>query len=214
MYLFSRQGRLSGARFRDSVAWATEAAQRVSQTTGLEVGLWSRMFSPGVGTLVWATFVPDLATMEAANDKLMVDDGINSLFEKGNDFIIPGTMDDALATVISGTPDPNRAVEYVATVEATIHTGKGADGIELGVEIAQRAERVMGLPSMFVANQTGNYGSVAWITGFADVAELERAQTALNSDESFVEFIDKKAKGVYNDTPGAATQLIYRRIPT
>jgi len=214
MYLFSRQARLSGARFRDSIAWAIEASQRVSQTTGLELGLWSRMFSPGVGTLVWATFVPDLATMEAANDKLMVDDGINALFERGNDFVIPGSMDDALATVITGTPDPNRPVEYVAIVQAPMCSGKLADGIALGVEISQRAEKITGVPSMFVADATGNYGAVAWLSGLTDVAELERAQVALNSDASFVEFLDKKIKGVYNDLPGSAVQLIYRRIPT
>jgi len=54
MYLFSRQARLSGARLRDSMAWATEVTQRVGQTTGLEVGLWTRVFSPATGTLVWA----------------------------------------------------------------------------------------------------------------------------------------------------------------
>jgi hypothetical protein len=214
MYLFSRQARLSGARLRDSMAWASEVTQRVSQTTGLEVGLWTRVFSPAIGTLVWATFVPDLATLEAGSDKMMVDDGINALFERGSEFFIPGSMDDALATVISGTPDPSRPVEYVATVQATMCTGKLADGISLGVEIAQRAEKIMGVPSMFVADATGNYGGVAWLTGFADVGELDRAQTALNGDQSFIEFIDKKAKGVYNDLPGAATQLVYRRVPT
>lgn len=214
MYLFSRQGRLSLARGRDAMGWAAEVTQRVGQATGLEVGLWTRVFSQGVGTLVWASFVPDLSTLETANDKLMADDGIMELFDRGAEFVIPGTMDDGVSVIISGEPDRNRQVEYVATVEATMQAGRLADGMALGVEIAQRAEQITGVPSMFVADATGNYGGVAWLTGFRSVGELERGQALLNSDQKFIELIDKKCKGTYNDLPGSARQVIYRRIPT
>jgi len=88
MYLFSRRARLSGVKIRESIAWATNVTERVSQTTGMQLRLWNQTFSPAVGTLVWSTFVPDLATLEAANDKLMVDDAYNDLVERGNEFVI------------------------------------------------------------------------------------------------------------------------------
>lgn len=213
MYLFSRQGRLSGAKFRESIGWAAAVTNQVAQTTGLPVGLWSQTFS-AVGTLVWATFVPDLGALEAANDKLMVDDAYNDLVEHGQEFTIPGSFDDSLSVVISGEPDPERTVEYVTTVRSTIVAGSLAAGMALGVEIAQRAQAITGLPEMFLADATGNYGGVGWIGGFANIAELEAAQMAINTDASFIELIDTKAKGVYTDQAGATSQLVFRRIPT
>ena len=134
MYLFSRQGRLSGARFREAIGWAAAITNQVTQTTGLPLGLWSQTFSPAVGTLVWATFVPDLGTLEAANDKLMVDDAYNDLAERGQEFTIPGSLDDSLSVVISGEPDPERPIEYVTTVRSTIAAGSLAAGMALGVD--------------------------------------------------------------------------------
>jgi hypothetical protein len=214
MYMFTRRVRLSGVRLREAIGWATEATQRVSQVAGVNVSLWMRTFSPEVGTIAFGTFVPDLATLEAANDKMMVDDGLMGLYEKGNDFVIPGSVNDRLATIISGQPDAARPIEYTALVDATMAAGKLEDGIAVGIEIAQRAEKITGIPTMFTAGTTGNYGAVSWLTGYVTVSELERAEQALNSDRSFVEFLDKKAKGVYNDTPGTVTQFVYRRIPT
>ncbi|HVM67014.1 MAG TPA: hypothetical protein VMU14_19255 [Acidimicrobiales bacterium] len=214
MYMFTRRARLSGSDLRDAIAWATEATQRVSQVAGVTVSLWMRQFSPDVGTIAFGTFVPDLATLEAANDKMMVDDGMMRLYEKGNDFILPGSVSDRLATVITGEPDLARPIEYTAVVEATMAAGKLEEGIAVGMEIAQRAAKITSVPTMFLAGTTGNYGSVAWLTGYVNVVELDRAGQALNQDHSFVEFLDKKARGVYNDTPGATTQVVYRRIPT
>jgi len=212
MYLFSRRARLSGTKLRDALAWATSITGKVNQTTGLQVGLWAQTFSPEVGTLVWSTFVPDLATLETANDKLMVDDGYHDLVDHGNEFVIPGSLDDTVGMVVHGQPDPNRHVEYVAVVRSTIRAGKLARGIALGVEIAQRAEQITGLPSAFVADSTGNYGGVAWLSAYANVAELERAEQTINTNPSFVELIDTQAASVYTDQPGASRQLIYRRV--
>lgn len=212
MYLFSRRARLSGVRLRESIVWATSITENVAQSTGLAVGLWNQLFSPAVGTLVWTAFVPDLATLEGANDKLLADDAYNDLVERGNEFVIPGSMDDTLGMIVHGEPDPNREVEYVAVVRSTISAGKLARGMGLGVEIAQRAEQITGQPTAFVADSTGNYGGVAWLTGFANATDLERGQQALNTDQSFIELIDTQVAGVYADQPEANTQLLYRRI--
>jgi len=106
--------------------------------------------------------------------------------------------------VVHGQPDPNRQVEYVAVVRSTVSAGKLARGMALGVEIAQRAEKITGVPTAFVADATGNYGGVAWLTAFANVAELERGEQTLNTDQGFIELIDTQAAGVYADQPGPA----------
>jgi hypothetical protein len=213
MYLFGRRAQLSGAKFRKSAEWVAEITNRVSQTTGLQVGVWNQVFSPAVGTILWTTMVPDLATLEGATDKLAVDEHYADLVEKGQDYTMPGIVDDVLGVIIRGEPDPNRRNEYVISVRTTILGGKIATGMALGVEIAERVEAITGSPTLFMADATGNYGGVGWATGFANIGDLERAQMAVNGDAKFIELIDDKAKGVYNDTPGEATQVIYRRIP-
>ena len=213
MYLFGRRAQLSGGKFRKSMEWVAEITNRVTQTTGLQVGVWNQMFSPAVGTLLWTTMVPDLATLEGAFDKLAVDEDYADLVDKGLDYTLPGMVDDVLGVIISGAPDPNRPNEYVISVRSTIAGGQLATGMALGVEIAERVEAITGSPTLFIAEATGNYGGVGWATGFANISDMERAQMAVNGDAKFIELVDAKAKGVFNDSPGSATQVIYRRIP-
>ena len=123
-----------------------------------------------------------------------------------------GGADDLLSQILYGAPDPNRSVEYVSTVTTTCANGSVMRGIELGVEIAQRAEKATGLPDLFGAAATGNYGAVGWITGYADVNELERAQTTLAANADFGKFVDKNVPGVYVDDPTATQQLVFRKI--
>jgi hypothetical protein len=211
MYLFSRRARLAPGNTREAMAWATSITEKVNQVIGLNTSLFAQTYSPEVGTLVWSTFVPDLATLESANDKLLVDDGYVALVDAGAKFSA-GSVDDTLLQLITGEPDPNRQVEYATTVQTVCASGSIARGIELGVEIAQRAEKVIGLPVIFATAATGPYGAVAWITGYADVAELEAANQALAADAKFGAFVDKSVPGVYAEDPTATESLMYRHI--
>ncbi len=211
MYLFSRRARLAPGNTRAAMTWATGITEKVNQITGLNVGLFALTFSPEVGTLSWSTFVPDLPTLEAANDKLLVDDAYVSMLDAGAKFALGGA-DDTLLQVVHGEPDPNRQIDYATVVQTTCANGSVAKGVEIGIEIAKRAEKAMSTPTLFGTGVTGNYGSVGWITGHADANALERAQQALVADTKFVEFIDKNVPGVYADEPTASQQLIWRRI--
>jgi hypothetical protein len=212
VYLFSRSIRLSGVKGQEAIAWATRLTEVVKNLSGLDVGLWHTLYSGEVGKLNWATFVPDMAVLEGAFAKLDADAGMNELAEQGDEYVIQGTLSDVIDKVVHGQPDPSRRVNYVSAVATTIKAGKFARGYSLGVEIAQTAEKITGLPSLFVANSTGDYAGVAWISGFTDIAELERAQNALDESQAFVELLDSEIPGVYNDQPGAAPRTLYRRI--
>ena len=163
------------------MTWATSINEKVNQITGLNVGLYAQTFSPEVGTLSWSTFVPDLPTLEAATDKLLVDDAYVSMVDAGAKFALGGA-DDTLLQIVSGEPDPSRQIQYVTTVQTVCASGNLTKGIELGIEIAQQAEKVVGTPVLFATGVTGNYGAVAWLSGYADVQEMERAQQALAGD--------------------------------
>jgi hypothetical protein len=211
MYLFSRRVRLAPGNTRAAMTWATGITEKVNQITGLNVGLFASTFSPGVGTLSWSTFVPDLPTLESANDKLLVDDAYVSMVDAGAEFG-QGGADDTLLQIVYGEPDPNRQIGYATTVQTACATGSVAKGIELGIEIAQRAEKILGTPVLFTTGVTGSYGGVAWLSGYADVQTMERSQQTLAADAKFGEFIDKSTRGVYADAPSETQQLIYRRI--
>jgi len=211
MFLFSRTARLAPGNTKAAMTWATAVTEKVNQISGLPVGLYMQTFSPEVGRLAWSTFAPDLATLETANDKLTADEGYLSLIDSGAKFALGGA-DDLLSQIVHGAPDPNRPIEYVSTVTTTCANGSVMRGIELGVEIAQRVEKATGLPVLFGAAATGNYGAVGWITGYTDINELERAQTTLAANADFGKFVDKNVPGVYVDDPTATQQLVFRKI--
>ena len=211
MYLFSRRIRFGPGNTRKSMEWALAQTESVNKITGLPVSLFMQVYSPEVGVVDWSTFVPDLATLEAAGDKLNADDGFASSVDEGSSMTVGGA-DDLLAQVIYGEPDPNRQVEYATVVQTTCATGNVGKGMEVGVELAQRAENIMNTPTLFLANVTGSYGSVGWLTGHENVQALEASQQALASDPDWVQFVDKKTDGVYTDDPTQTTQLVFRRL--
>jgi hypothetical protein len=212
MYLFSRRARLANGHLRDSTAWAVAITEKVNQITELDVSLWTSVFSPGLGELVWATFVTDLAMLETAEAKLLVDDGYVALVDKGAAFSTAEGADDSLSQLLHGEVDPNRQIQYVAVIETTVAAGKTGRGMELGVDIAQRAEKVTGIPTAFLADTTGNYGGVRWITGYDSVEQLQTAEQAISADLGFGQFVDKEVADVYLAGPSVTTQRIARRI--
>jgi hypothetical protein len=212
MYLFSRRARLANGHLRDSTAWAVGVTEKVNQITELDVSLWTTVFSPGLGELVWATFVTDLAVLEAAEAKLMVDDEYVALVDKGAAFSTADGADDTLSQLLHGEVDPTRQIQYVAVIETTVAAGKTIRGMELGVEIAQRATKVTGIPTAFLADTTGNYGGVRWITGYDTIAQLQSAGETIASNTGFGQFVDKEAASVYLAGPSVTTQRIARRV--
>jgi len=191
--------------------WALAQTEKVNQITGLPVGLFMQVFSPEVGVLRWSTFVPDLATLEAAGDKLNADDTFMAATDRGAALTMGGA-DDRLAQVLYGEADPNRQIEYVTAVRAVCATGNVGRGLELGAEIAQRVEKITGTPGLFLADVTGTYGGVGWVSGHANVQAMEAAQQALAADSSWVKYIDKEVRGVYAEEPSLTTQTISRRL--
>jgi hypothetical protein len=210
MYLFSRSARLAPGNTREALSWAMEVTEQVNQITALGVSLYSQVWSPEFGRMAWTCFVPDLAALEAANDKLVADDSFVSKVDAGAKLIMGG-IDDSLAQILHGTPDPSRQVEYATAVRAVCANGKIQEGIEVGIEIAQKAEAISGVPTLFVAGSTGVYGSVGWIAGHENVQSIDAAQAALMADPSWMQLIDSKAGKAYAQTP-EPTQIVFRRL--
>src|SRR5215211_6203812 len=87
MYAFSRSVRFAPGNIREAMTWATEVREHVNQITGLGVRLFTQVWSPELGRVSWACFVPDLSALEAANDKLLADDSFASKVDQGARFL-------------------------------------------------------------------------------------------------------------------------------
>lgn len=216
MYLFIRRARLRAGGINESMAWATGITERAHQVTGLRISLFTGVFGPGVGTVAWSALVPDLETLETANDKLNADPGYLEEASRGQQFA-PEGADDRLRQYVhpqltmaemAGAPTPM----YITVVSSVCVAGGFARGMELGVQLAQRAEEITGVPTSFLVDSTGMFGGVSWSSGYPDIRSLQAAEGALATDTEWLAMIDREAKGVYSDDPSLTTQLIWRRI--
>ena len=57
--------------------------------------------------------------------------------------------------------------------------------IGIGIEIAQRATQATGAITAFEMDSTGNYGGVAWLAAFSNIAEMQEAESKLALDTNF-----------------------------
>jgi hypothetical protein len=210
MYLFSRSARLGAGKFRDAGAWAVGITEKVNQITEINVSLWAPVFSPGVGTLVWSSMVQDLAELENAEAKLLVDDAYVSEIDRGAEFLSAQGVDDHLSQLVHGELDPDQKPAYVAVVTSVLAAGNFGSGIALGIEVCERVKQITGVPTAFAIDSTGAYGGVSWISAHANVQELERSEQAINSDAGFMEFIDSQVSHAYQ--PSGTAQTVYRRL--
>ena len=208
MYLYSRRRRLNPAQARKAAAFAAETGKRAAGICGLEISVWATTMSADSGMISWSTMVEHLTDLETAMDKLAADGSFNDFIEQ-NDGLFVGPLADTLAQVVSGAPDPTAArPAYASVVQATCANGHVAAGMAGGVEIADMAARVGGLPTTFLASTTGEYGGVAWITTAPDLAALEAAEAKVNSDAGFVALADRVSPAYL---PHAGNTM-YRRI--
>lgn len=211
MYLFSRSVRLGPGNPETQLGWALKMTEKVNQISEMPVRLWTKVFSPGSGSLVWTLTVGDLATLEGTFDKLTADAGYTSLVEEGASHVSGDPVEDSLLQIIHADPksadiDP----KYALSIRATLAPGGAVKGVELGVEVAQLASRITGTPTSFGRHVTGTYGQVQWISTYASIAELQSAGDATAADATFSQKVDQELSTVY--LPGEATQEILRRV--
>jgi len=211
MYLFSRSLRLAPGNLNEAMTWAVGLTEKVNQIVELDVSLWTRVLSPAVGTLSWTAMAQDLEELEAGFAKLAVDGQYNTEVARGAQFVSAAHgADDTLAQVVYGELDPQVRPAYVAVAMSQLLPGQLAKGMEVGIEIAKKAEKIGGASTVFAVGSTGPYGNVAWISGYESIKQLEAAEQAVNGDPSFVALIDSKGSKSFN--AAATQQIIVQRI--
>jgi hypothetical protein len=211
MYIFTRSARVAPGNLRDSMAWALSVTEKVNQISEARFNLWTRFNSPGVGTLSWAATIEDLDVLEATDAKLMADDSYHSLVQQGAKHLSADALNDGLIRLIVADADASATeTHFVSVNQAVLAPGHSVRGIEVGIEIAQRAKKTVGRPVSFGASATGEYGTVDWIGYYDSVQQLQRAQETLAADADFAKYLDKEASQVY--LPNGSSATWYRRV--
>jgi hypothetical protein len=211
MYLYSTSVRLGSANPSKAMEWAVNLTHKINQTSAVPTSLWTTVMSPAMGTLAWTAVVNDLAVIEETETKLATDSGYLTLVEQGLDLTSSAEPpDQMLMRLVHGDRDAAAIdARYAATVMATLAPGEMVAGVELGVEIAQRAKQITGCPTSFAIASTGGYGAVMWVSLAESIQQLQAADEALNADADFAKLLDKQASKAY--LPGA-TQAITRKV--
>ena len=211
MYLFSRNVRLAAGNPDKQLAWALKMTEKVNQISEIPVELWTTVFSPDSGRLVWTAVFDELVTLEGTMDKLVGDSGYSALVEEGATHASGDPVEDGLLQFIHADPKTAEVdARYALAIRATLAPGGTVKGIELGVETAQQASKITGCPTSFAMGMTGQYGSVEWLTVYASIEDLQRAGDAIAADASFNQKVDKELSKVY--LPGVTTQTAFRKI--
>jgi hypothetical protein len=189
MYLFSRSRHLKSASARESIASAIEGAGLVKNISGMDFSVWTTFASPDVGRLVWSAMFEHLDDLQAAGQTLGESVEWNDWIES-SDALYDGPSEDSLIHIVHGAPDPDRTVNFVAVTTALCANGKVAAGMAAGVEIAETATKITGIPVSFGALETGPFGGVVWFSGAESMRETEEATAALATDPSWVQLVD------------------------
>ena len=207
LYLFSRQAHISSAT---GAEWAAEIAVKAGEASGNAVQLWAPTLSPGFGTANWTSWWPDLATLQAGFAKLQDDESYNALAAQGREHI-DGGVDDALFQPIHGAPDPDSGANFVLSASAVCGGGSLARSMTAGIEIAQKADAITGLSTMFVRAMTGPNNSVGWLTGYEDLAAMEAANDKMAADADWLTFLDT-TNGCFVEDSAVSQTTIWQKF--
>jgi hypothetical protein len=205
MYIVGRTRHINQAKGRAGFAVAVEAGSRASEILGFPIFVWSSVFPANGPAVSWSTRVEHLADAAAIDETLFADEDFAQWVEDNDDLFV-GPSSDVVSQVVHGAPTgPPKA--YVQVTQGTCANGAFSDGMIFGVEIAETAARITGIPVMFVTPVVGSYGAVGWLSSVDDLAEVEAANAALAGNDEWLKLVDR-AGHAFN--PGVTSIMLHR----
>ena len=185
MQLFTRQVQLSGP-FADTMAYATDMTAHVSGLTGREIALWSTVFGAPLGTLTYTVRVDGVADLQTISAQVLADAEYHAKLAKGAEYAVGNAEDRLLQPLNAELGDPPPVGSMAVVTTALMANGAYEKAIAWSLDMAQHATSVTGIPTLFVAEQYGPFGSVGWIGVAADGAAVDAANAALNGDADYL----------------------------
>ncbi len=208
MQLFSRQLQLSGP-LAEIAAYAADMRAHVSAVAGREIALWSTMFGAPLGTMTYAVRVEGVADFQAMSARIQADADYHDKVAKGADYVVGNAEDRLLQPLNAEMGDPPPVGSMALVTSAVMAAGAYDKAIAWGIDMAQHAMSVTGVPTLFLAEQYGSFGSVGWIAVTADGAAVDAASAALNGDADYF-----KKLGAAGDlfVPGSGHRILSTRV--
>ncbi len=205
MFIVSRRRGINQARGRAAVATAVEAGSRASEMLGMPVFVWSSIFSMDGAAVSWSARAEHLADAVAIDDTLFGDADFAQWVEE-NDGMFVGPTADSIWQVVHGAPT-GPPKQYLQATRAVCGNGTVSDAMALGVELAEAAAGITGVPVMFVTGVTGAYGAVGWLSGVDDLADAEASNAALAADHDWLKLVDRAGHAF---APGTSSEMLRR----
>ena len=185
MQLFSRQVQLTGP-FSETSAYAADMTAHVSGLIGREVSLWSTVFGAPLGTMTYTLRVDGVADVLAISAQVLADADFHAKLAKGADYAVGNAEDRLLQPLNAELGDPPPVGSMAVITSAVMANGAYEKAIAWGLDMAQHATSVTGLPTLFLVEQYGSFGSVGWIAVAADGAAVDAGNAALNGDADYL----------------------------
>jgi hypothetical protein len=185
MLRFSRVGTPTGSP-RKVMPWVADITAYVNANSPLEVTCWAGTFGYPIGTVAWSCFVDSQATLAAAMNGLLSQDGyLDRLDAAAEFFTTPGQ--DLLREFVYGSPSDPPPVGAVAQITtATALVDRLADAVGWAVEIAQHLEGVIGSPIRVLTDVYGTIGGITWMGVATDAAAGDAARAKVGADASYL----------------------------
>lgn len=206
MFLFTRRVQIAPGNNRVAMAYATEMGAMASGITGHDISVWMTVASPEVGGIVYSTWFEHLDDLHAAFGALAASDDYNAKITE-NAHLWAGSPTDLLTQMIHGAAAEGGPPAFATSVRATAANGSIGAAMAAGVEIAEAANRITGLNTIFGRTLTGAYGGVGWITGAESMAAIEESQMAMAASEEWLALVDRVGPSF---APDATSEIVMR----
>ena len=129
MYIYSRTAVAAPGKAVAAMAFAVEAAARITKITGIPVSTYRANFGMPLGSILWSTRYDSHAQMADAQAKWTSDASMTAFTATAVDLFQP-TLSDGLTEIVATTMAGPAAI--VSATQATIANGKIAEAMEIG----------------------------------------------------------------------------------
>ena len=127
----------------------------VSAVVGREVALWSTIFGAPLGTMTYTVRVEGIADLQAVSAQILGDAEYHAKLAKGVDYAVGNAEDRLFQPLNAELGDPPPVGSMALVTSAVMAAGAYEKAIAWGLDMAQHASSVTGIPTLFLVEQYG-----------------------------------------------------------
>lgn len=172
MFIFNRSTTLNRHRMMEATMASIEVAAMVTKITGVDVNVFATKYGEPANTIAWTCRVDTQTELDELTTKLMANEEYLDWVGKHSEMFEAATAD-RLSSIVSSTLTPD-VKRFYTVVTAQAAAGKTSAAVEFGVRAQQLIAEKTGLATAFMAGVYGPFGTVGWITGGANMADIDK----------------------------------------